>query len=167
MEMELIESIVQPAAVLVRALCISPGHNYFGHHGKPAGQNETIEVDRVECVTGRGVRGDRFFDYKTAYNGQITFFALETFDEIRRELGLWHRPVTAFRRNVITAGADLNSFIGHDFWLQGVHFKGTEECRPCYWMDQAFGPGACELLKGRGGLRAEILSAGFLSVTPL
>lgn len=167
MQMELIEKMVRPDAIAVRALCISRGHNYFGHHGKPAGQNETIEVERVECVAGRGIRGDRFFDYKTAYNGQITFFARETFEQVRRELGIWDRPATAFRRNVITEGVDLSFFIDRDFWLQGVHLRGTEECRPCYWMDQAFGPGACELLKGRGGLRARILSDGVLSVNGL
>jgi MOSC domain-containing protein YiiM len=43
-----------------------------------------------------------------------------------------------------------------------VHFLGTEECRPCYWMDQAFAPGAADFLKGKGGLRAMILSDGML-----
>jgi len=37
-----------------------------------------------------------------------------------------------------------------------------EECRPCYWMDRAIAPGAHEFLKGRGGLRAKILTDGQL-----
>jgi MOSC domain-containing protein YiiM len=40
-----------------------------------------------------------------------------------------------------------------------------EECRPCYWMDRAFAPGAYEFLKGRGGLRAKILCDGMLRST--
>jgi MOSC domain-containing protein YiiM len=63
---------------------------------------------------------------------------------------------------VITRGIDLNELIEEEFELQGVHFLGMEECRPCYWMDQAFAPGAQEFLKGRGGLRAKILSDGKL-----
>ena len=47
--------------IRVRHLYISPGHNYFGHHGQPAGTHPVIEVDRLECVSGRGLRGDRFF----------------------------------------------------------------------------------------------------------
>lgn len=164
MEMAQVENPGASAAIAVRALCISAGHNYFGHHGKPAGQNKIIEVPRIECVTGRGVRGDRFFDYKDGYAGQITFFSWETFDQIRHELGIWDRSITVIRRNVITEGVDLNGLIGRDFWIQCVHFTGVEECRPCYWMDQAFGPGACEWLKGRGGLRARILNDGSLSV---
>jgi MOSC domain-containing protein YiiM len=66
------------------------------------------------------------------------------------------------RRNVITRGVDLNDLIDQEFEVQGVRFFGTEECRPCYWMDRAFAPGTQEFLKGRGGLRARILSDGVL-----
>jgi len=66
------------------------------------------------------------------------------------------------RRNVIVRGFDLNDLIGQEFEVQGVRFLGTEECRPCYWMDRVFAPGTQEFLKGRGGLRAKILSDGSL-----
>ena len=69
------------------------------------------------------------------------------------------------RRNVITRGVDLNELIGQQFEVQGVRFLGMEECRPCYWMDGAFAPGAQEFLKGHGGLRARILRDGSLRST--
>ncbi|MBM3854720.1 MAG: molybdenum cofactor biosysynthesis protein, partial [Verrucomicrobia bacterium] len=46
---------------MVERLFLSPAHNFVGHHGGPAGTEPTIEVDALECVAGRGVRGDRFF----------------------------------------------------------------------------------------------------------
>ena len=58
--------------------------------------------------------------------------------------------------------SNLNDLIGQDFEIQGVRFHGTEECRPCYWMDQAIAPGTEEFLKGRGGLRARMLTSGKL-----
>jgi MOSC domain-containing protein YiiM len=143
-------------------LFISPGHNYFGHHGQPPGEYPLLEVNQVECVAGRGLRGDRFFDYKDDYKGQITFFAWEVLEELWRELGVQGRSPGASRRNVITEGVDLNTLIGVRFEIQGVRFLGTEECRPCGWMDQAFKPGAEKWLKGRGGLRARILTEGTL-----
>ena len=146
----------------IRHLFISPGHNYFGHHDRLADEHPTIEVSEVECVAGRGIRGDRFFDFKDNYQGQITFFAWETYEALCAELGVHDRTPAVFRRNVLTAGVDLNALIGREFAVQGVRFHGTEECRPCYWMDQAFGPGAFNFLKGRGGLRAEILCNGIL-----
>jgi MOSC domain-containing protein YiiM len=57
----------------------------------------------------------------------------------------------------------LNALIGKEFEVQGVRFLGTEEAKPCYWMDTAFGEGAQEALKGRGGLRVKVLSDGWLT----
>ncbi len=144
----------------IRHIFISPGHNFFGRHGQPAGGNALMEVSEVECVAGRGLRGDRFFDYKPDYKGQVTFFAAEVFKAIRRELSLVLPSPAVFRRNIITEGVDLATLIGQRFFLQGVELEGTEECRPCYWMDQAVGPGAEAWLRGRGGLRCRILSDG-------
>ncbi|MBM3879259.1 MAG: molybdenum cofactor biosysynthesis protein [Verrucomicrobia bacterium] len=151
----------------IRQLFLSPGHNYFGHHGQPAGEHPLIEVEAIECVAGRGIRGDRFFDYKEGYKGQITFFAWETIEALRRELELPHATAAATRRNVITQGLDLAALVGRPFEVQGVRFRGTEECRPCAWMNGALGhPQAEQWLRGRGGLRAQILCDGWLRRTP-
>jgi len=143
-------------------LYVSHAHKYFGHHGQAAGGEPTVEVSRIDCVAGRGIRGDRFFDYRENYKGQITFFAWEDFDALRRELNLPQAQPAATRRNVFVAGVDLNSLIGEEFEIQGVRFAGVEECKPCYWMNAALGPGAEEWLQGRGGLRARILTNGVL-----
>jgi MOSC domain-containing protein YiiM len=150
----------------ITALYISPGHNYFGRHGKGPGEHPLLSVPSVECLAGRGIAGDRFLDYKDDYAGQITFFAGEVYDEIRQALHEPERPAAVFRRNVLSRGADLNALIGQEFEVQGVRFLGTRECSPCYWMDQAFAPGAEAWLKGRGGLRAKILTSGWLKVDP-
>lgn len=150
------------ASVSVVQLYISRGHNFFGHHGRPAGTNPTVACGEIECVAGRGVVGDRFFDCEPGHAGQITFFAQEIYHALCRELKVHDRQPSVFRRNVITSGVDLNGWIGQEFELQGVRFRGMEECRPCYWMDRAFAPGAENFLRGRGGLRAIILTNGKL-----
>ncbi|MCU0771330.1 MAG: molybdenum cofactor biosysynthesis protein [Verrucomicrobia bacterium] len=146
----------------VEHLCVSPGHNFFGHHGQAAGGHPIVVVEHIECVAGRGIRGDRFFDYKANYKGQITFFAMEVLEALRRELNLPDAQPLATRRNAFTRGADLNGLIGKQFEVQGVRFEGVEESRPCYWMNSALGPGAEEWLRGRAGLRCRILTDGRL-----
>jgi MOSC domain-containing protein YiiM len=131
-------------------LYISPGHNFFGHHGRAPDENVAIEVTSVECIAGRGIRGDRFFDYKENYKGQITFFALEAFEELCTTLKVSNCSPASMRRNVMTRRIDLNALIDQEFAIQGVRFYGTGECRPCYWMDRAIAPGAEDFLKGRG-----------------
>jgi MOSC domain-containing protein YiiM len=150
--------------VAIRHLYISPGHNFFGHHGQPAGKNPAKEMAQIECVGGRGIVGDRFFDQQENYKGQITFFAFEVYALLCERLATSNKTPSVFRRNVITEDLDLNALIGEEFVIQGIRFRGTEECKPCHWMDEAFAPGAMELLRGSGGLRAVILSDGKLSV---
>ena len=146
-------------------LFISRGHNFVGHHGREPDTHLMIERSQIECVAGRGIRGDRYFAFKDDYKGQITFFSLEVFDELRGAMKVQACSPALARRNVITRGGDLNGLIGLEFELQGVRFLGIEECRPCYWMDGAFAPGAQEFLQGRGGLRAKILTSGRLRST--
>ncbi len=121
-----------------------------------------IEVPVIKCIAGRGIRGDRYFDFKDDYKGQITFFSLDVFDELCAALNVHNASPAAARRNVITRGVDLNEFIDKEFEIQGVRLYGTQESAPCYWMDGAFAQGAKDFLKGRGGLRAKILCDGEL-----
>jgi MOSC domain-containing protein YiiM len=146
-------------------LYISRGHNFVGHHGRDPDEHPALEVPMIECMAGRGIRGDRYFDFKDDYKGQITFFSLEVFDELCGALEVRDCSPALARRNVITRGVDLNDLIDQDFEVQGVSFHGTQECRPCYWMDRAIAPGAEKFLNGRGGLRARILTDGILGST--
>lgn len=148
--------------IRVEQLFISPGHNFFGHHGQAAGEHPIVAVEQMECVAGRGIRGDRFFDYKTDYKGQITFFALEVLEQLRHELNLPTVTPQATRRNAFVRGADLPTLIGREFEVQGVRFVGVEESKPCHWMNTALGPGAEAWLRGRAGLRCRIVSDGVL-----
>jgi hypothetical protein len=152
-------------AVEICHLYISPGHNFVGHHDREPDTHPAIEVPMIECVAGLGIRDDRYFHFKDNYKGQITFFSLEVFDELYGALEVQGCPPALVRRNVMTRHVDLNELIDQDFEVQSVRFHGTGECRPCYWMDQAITPGTERFLKGRGGLRARILTDGTLRST--
>jgi len=127
--------------VRIHHLFISPGHNFFGHHGQPAGENPTVEVPSLTCRAGHGVEGDRFFDYKENYAGQITFFSWDIYQSAKQTFAVPALSAGAFRRNVVIDGVDINTLIGRRFVLGGVEFEGTVESKPCYWMEQAVGPG--------------------------
>ena len=149
-------------SVVIRQIFISPGHNYFGHHGRAADDYPLEDVESIECVAGRGIRGDRFYDYRHDYKGQITFFSHEVFERLSATFPSIEKGPGALRRNVIVSGANLNALIGEEFELQGVRFRGTAHCKPCYWLDEAFCAGTEAWLKGNGGLRAQILTNGCL-----
>lgn len=146
----------------IRHIYISPGHNYFGHHNKPPGESEIVEVTEASLVAGKGIEGDRFFDFKENYKGQVTFFEYETFLNLREKFGVFDRGPEAFRRNIVTEDVNLSALIGEEFELQGIKFAGVEEAKPCYWMEQAFCKGAEKSLQGKGGLRARVLTSGVI-----
>ncbi len=147
--------------VIIEQIFTSPGHNYVGHHGQPPDDFPLQKMQEIECVAGHGIRGDRYFDFKDDYQGQITFFAREDFDALAAAFSLTTKSPGVLRRNLIVSGVELPSLIGADFELQGVQFHGTVHCAPCAWMDVAFAPGAEKFLApGKGGLRARILSDG-------
>ncbi|MGJ8654488.1 MAG: MOSC domain-containing protein [Opitutaceae bacterium] len=148
----------------IKALYISSGHDFVGRHGKGRLDHGIESVGSIECLAGRGIVGDRYLDHQEDYKGQITFFDWAVYQRIRDNFNSPELDPEKFRRNVLVEGVDLNTLIGKKFTLQGIEFEGVEECRPCYWMDEAVNPGVHEALKGHGGLRAKILNDGTLRV---
>ena len=149
--------------IKIKAIYISKGHDFAGRHGKGRLNHGIEQVVSIECIAGAGIVGDRYFNHKEDYKGQITFFDYAVYTRISNDFDLPDLDPSLFRRNVITSGIDLNTLIGKRFTIQGIEFEGSEECRPCYWMDESVTPGVHEALKGFGGLRARILSSGTLT----
>jgi len=149
-------------------LCLSPAHVYSGHFGRPAGTTPMRICAQLRIEAGRGIEGDRYHESPGGHEGQVTFFAEETWLRLRQSLGRRDAGPEVFRRNVIVRGGDLNALIGEEFELQGVRFQGAAYCKPCFWMDQAFAPGTLAALTAwkAGGLRARALTGGGLSLAP-
>jgi len=154
-------------SVVIRHIFISPGHNFFGRYGQPAGEHPVRDVARVRCRAGWGLEGDRFYGYRPDYKGQVTFFSWETGLAAREKFAVPALAPSVFRRNVVVEGLDLNALIGRRFTLGGIEFEGTTEARPCHWMDQVVAPGADDWLQGRGGLRTKVLTDGELVAGPV
>ena len=146
---------------------ISPGNDFRGYHGKARGEHGIESVREIESVAGMGLKGDRYFGYKRDFKGQVTFFDADAVRAVRDEFNRPDLSSGEFRRNLIVRGVDLSAWAGKRFRFQGIEFEGNEECKPCYWMDEAVAPGVEEFLKTRfrGGLRARILTDGTLRVS--
>jgi len=144
---------------------ISPGSDFRGRHGEERLEHGIVDLPQVECVAGMGLRGDRYFGRKPDFKGQVTFFDAAVVQAVRERFAQPGLTGSAFRRNLVVRGIDLAAWVGKRFRFQGVEFEGSEECRPCYWMDRAVAPGTEEFLASdfRGGLRARILSDGVLT----
>lgn len=148
--------------IVVHDIWISPGHDFKGRHGLGRCNHGMTRVAEAPCDAGLGIAGDRYHGKDPGSKTQITFLAREVVDDMCRTLGVPDLDYSMLRRNVLVSGVDLNFLIGKIFVIDGVVFEGVEECKPCYWMDEAVAPGANAFLAGRGGLRCRILSGGVL-----
>ncbi len=155
---------VQTIPVTIEQMWISPGHDFKGRHGLGRLDHGVLPRESIECVAGSGILGDRYFGHKPDFKGQVTLISAAVIAELEAALNLTDVDRSAFRRNVLISGVDLNELVGRRFRLGEVVLTGSEECAPCYWMDEAIAPGAFEWLKGRGGLRCRIVESGVLCV---
>lgn len=150
--------------VTLHHLFLSPGHNYFGRPKDGPGEHVTLDLPAVEAVAGQGLAGDRYFGVPAHYDAQITFVGWEVFCALQAEFGRAEWSPVLMRRNVVIEGVPLNALIGQSFTLDSgdhqVELIGAKHCAPCAWMDAMLQPGAQKFLRGRGGLRARIVTSG-------
>ena len=150
--------MVHEHPVEVLHLLVSPAHAYFGRPREGAADVPTHDLDEVEVVAGKGIRGDRFFGKAAHMDAAVTFLAVEAWEAVARDLGLPGVPDPLLaRRNLVVRGVELDPLRGHDFDLVTaagtVTFHGGRPANPCAWMDRVVADGAWKAMRGRGGLR--------------
>lgn len=124
-----------------------------------------------KALTARpgGIDGDRYQDQTGTFStnprraGQdITFIESEALAELR-DRGVSIAPEQA-RRNVVTNGVDLDALIGKRFRVGEVICFGQRRCEPCAHLERLTEPGTLRGLVHRGGLRADVLQAGTITL---
>ena len=127
------------------------------------------EVPAVTAVAGRGIEGDRYFletgfySDKPGPDRELTLLELETIDALQHEHRIGLEPGEA-RRNVITRGVPLNHLVHREFAIGEVIARGIRLCEPCTHLVEVTGRRVLGPLVHRGGLRAQIVTGGRISV---
>jgi MOSC domain-containing protein YiiM len=120
-------------------------------------------VESVRALAGRGLEGNRYFFAEAPPGRALTLIAAEAVEELDREHGI-SLEARASRRNVVTRGIDVNELVGKRFLVGDVECEGVELCEPCAHLQSLTQPGVIKGLAHRGGLNADILSDGEISV---
>jgi len=123
------------------------------------GPSEAIApVASAVAIANRGVRGDRHFRRDDAEPGE----ALTLIEaEVLADVGL---TGAQSRRQVVVRGVRLNSLVGKRFRVGDVECLGVRLCEPCQHLQAMTRPGIIKELLHRGGLNADILTNGQISV---
>jgi RimJ/RimL family protein N-acetyltransferase len=115
-------------------------------------------VGSVRALAGKGLAGDRHYFERGALPGQaLTLIEAEALEDV----GL---TGAQSRRQVVVRGVRLNDLVGRSFRVGEVECRGVELCEPCLHLQQLTRPGIIKDLIHRGGLNADILTDGLISV---
>jgi len=137
-------------------------------HVAPGAKAPMQSVEKVEAIPGVGLEGDRYAlklgtFYKPQPDFELTLIEAEAIEAIKREYEV-SMPAGDARRNVVTRGVALNHLVGREFTIGGVKIRGIRLCEPCSHLQALTERPVIKALRHRGGLRAQILSAGTIRV---
>jgi MOSC domain-containing protein YiiM len=125
-------------------------------------------VSLAEAVPGAGLEGDRYAlklgtFYKPAPDHELTLIEAEAIEALRRDYQV-ELAVGDARRNIVTRNVPLNHLVGREFAIGEVRIRGIRLCEPCDHLQRVTGKSVIKGLLRRGGLRAQILTPGTISV---
>ena len=125
---------------------------------------EMKSVFQIDVVKGKGIINDRYFSNNTDRDTQITLIESENIDFYNKFAAV-NIPYVDFRRNIITKGINLNNLVGKEFLIGNVRIFGHRLCNPCkYLQDKLEQNNFVKNFLNKGGLRAEILTNGKISI---
>jgi MOSC domain-containing protein YiiM len=129
-------------------------------------------VDSIRVEAGIGLEGDRYasglghFSADGRVSRDVTFVEREAIDALNFEHQI-ALGAAETRRNLTTAGVNLNALVGRRFYVGDVLCLGTRRCNPCQYLADLTGKPLLRPLIGRGGLRGDLLADGVIRVGDL
>lgn len=130
---------------------------------RPARRAAMAEAPQARLVARRGIEGDR---YRTSSDGarQVTLIEAENVAAIASYLGRTTVDPADLRRNLVVAGINLLALKGRRFRIGEAVLEFSGECHPCSRMEEAFGPGGYNAVRGKGGVTARVIEGGWVRI---
>lgn len=130
-----------------------------------SGKTESAPINilnQVEAIAGKGLLGDRY----ASKNGkrQVTLIQWEHLVVLA---SLLHRDFVSpelLRRNIAVSGINLLALKNKQFRIGTALLEYTGLCEPCSKMEDTFGPGGYNAVRGHGGITCRILESGIINL---
>lgn len=150
---------VSPLAGLMNAR-VRPGKvEWIGVRPKRRAPISVVEEAMLD--TSHGLIGDRY----SGRSGErhVTLIARENVNAISAFLGQDVAP-EQLRRNIVVSGINLLALKSRRFRLGNAVLEMTGECHPCSRMEEIFGEGGYNAVRGHGGITARVLEGGAVRI---
>ena len=122
-----------------------------------------VEVARsVRLTSEEGLPGDHYSG--RSGKRQVTLIQAEHLPVVAAILRQDSVDPALTRRNIVVSGINLLALKGHQFRIGEALLEYTGECYPCSRMEENFGPGGYNAMRGHGGITARVAKGGTISV---
>ncbi len=126
--------------------------------------NKTCYLNQVFLEKNKGIVNDRYYNNFKSKKEQVTLINQEEIDIFNKKIKK-NVAYKDFRRNIIISGINLIKYVNKKIIIQNVTLKIHELCQPCNYLQNKLAiPNLVKMLVNKSGVRAEILSSGFISV---
>ena len=126
--------------------------------------HKTCYINQAFLERDKGIVNDRYYNHYKNKKEQVTLINLEEINAFNKNIGE-NLDYKDFRRNIIISGINLSKCINKKIIIQNVVLKIHELCQPCNYLQKKLDiPNLVKLLVNKSGVRAEIISSGFISI---
>ena len=128
---------------------------------RPERRGTVQSVEAVEVNEEVGLVGDHY--QGSSRKRQVTLIQKEHLDAVSNILKKEIDPALT-RRNIMVSGINLLAFKEQQFQIGEVILEMTGHCHPCSRMEENFGPGGYNAMRGHGGITTKVVKRGKIKI---
>lgn len=119
-------------------------------------------LEEVLAIEDEGLSGDHYG--KKGGNRQVTLIQAEHLDSVASILKIEKADPGLTRRNIVVSGINLLAFADQQFRIGEAVLEMTGACHPCSRMEENFGEGGYNAMRGHGGITARVVQGGTIRI---
>ena len=125
---------------------------------------ETFYVNQAYLEKNKGIVNDRYYENFKNKKEQVTLIDIEEINLFNKLVGQ-DIDYKDFRRNIIVSNFKICEMVGEKIKINNSILKINEICQPCNYLQKKLNsPNLIKRLLNKSGVRAEILSSGYIDV---
>ena len=126
---------------------------------RPGRRQPLTSIAEADLDPELGLIGDHYQNHGNR-SRQVTLIQAEHIAAIASCLGGAQVSPNQLRRNIVVSEINLHALKNRRFRLGSALLLATGECHPCSRMEEVFGGGGYNAVRGHGGITARVMRAG-------
>lgn len=128
---------------------------------RPQKREPLIAIEQV-TVLENGLENDHYAG--RSGNRSVTLIQKEHIETVASLLHRDKIEPAELRRNIVVSGINLLALKDREFKVGTAVLKMTGLCHPCSRMEEVFGEGGYNAVRGHGGINACVVSPGIIKI---